>query len=77
MVEDLKGAISSSLFLFMEERRVDRVTQSRVKSSKKNLVGDGRVRGTRGKNVFMTNCLRPSSRLRVQGLGGHERLWSS
>ena len=24
IVEDLKGAISSSLFVFMEERRVDR-----------------------------------------------------
>ena len=27
MVEDLKGAISSSLIVFMKERRVDRVTQ--------------------------------------------------
>ena len=41
-----KADVPSSLIVFMEERRVDRVTQSRVKkSSKFSLVEDGRVKG--------------------------------
>ena len=40
-----KADVSSSQIVFMKERRVDRVTQSRVKSSKLILVKCGRVKG--------------------------------